>query len=226
MQRRNHQGIANFYSSDASTFWFELETQNGSAHANLSDLGFKLITKKSLEVEYSNVTAPIEIKSLSFGRSLPLPCSSFTTACIAKYAKELKESKWQDQTLDAVLNDWMRSMPGHNKYIASLNPENYLFATSSSASLEAVLAVQKSWNIDSYLAVFDDTAEVAFIFDHEFGAVYVSYGATTKPKSFEAFAHRFNNEFKSSFAYDAKVRTGADPARAQEYLQVVVDTVF
>ena len=191
----------------------------------LVDRGFKIIEKGSLQTEYTTLNMPLSMVPMSWGGRIPCPLDGTANTYLAKTLFELKKSTYQNQHISDLISTWMQKLPGKNKYLVSLNQKDYLVAVSESINVEDVLTVAKTWNIDSYIGVFDDTCSTCFVFDVEFGLTLISFEPSNAPAGYEQFSQTFNKEFKKFFARDAKLRTGADPARAKEYLERIQNTI-
>lgn len=90
--------------------------------------------------------------------------------------------------------------------------------TSDTVEIEDVLTVSKAWKIDCCIGVFAESCTMAFIFDCEFGLVVTYFDPSCTPDGYAEFSRQFNAEFIEVFVRDAKMRTGADPLRAAEYM--------
>ncbi len=213
--------IVDLYNDDASDFWFALKKPKGSIHENLKSNGFRIVEREELGSTYANLEVPAEWVQLSWGSTLPCPNPQHCTTCIAHYPDELTSATFANEPLDKILNRWMASMSGQEKYIVSLSAKDYFFATAPKVCVEDVLTVSSVWKIDSFIGVFDDSGMLMFIFDIEFGAIYLSFNQSVQPAGIEDFSATFNEAFREVFVRDAKLRTGANPARAEEYYRKV-----
>lgn len=136
-----------------------------------------------------------------------------------KEISELPSSTYNSEKLSELVSKWMGLLPGKAKYLVSLNPDDYLVTTCEIIKLEDMLAVARTWKIDSWIGVFDESCTMSFIFDIEFGLAITSFDPSCTPDGYTEFSRTFNSEFKEVFVRDAKIRTGADSLRVEEYME-------
>ncbi len=210
--------ISKFYTDDASEQWFNKNYGKPSVHDALADKGFEIIDRKTLLTTYAEQELPTNQLQFSWGGSFPSPKENYTNTFIAKEIYEIGKTKYQSEYLSELLSKWMRCMPKGKKFLISLNPKNYLVATAKLIEYSDVFTVYRTWNLDSWIGVFDKSCSMVFIFDVEFGIVITSFAPATAPEEYEEFSHFYNRDFREVFVRDAKSRTGADPSRAQEYM--------
>jgi len=215
--------IASIYRKDASEQWFELEYGSRSVHDNLRHRGFEIIGRPLLLSSYAQLTIPIDRAELSWGAILPCPLKGRSTAFVAAYPYDLKSMYHDGESLESLVNRWLGMMPCQTKFLASLHESAYLVSAARSIAIADVHEVTGIWNIDAYVGVFDESSSMIFVFDVEFGSVYVSFDDNCLPDGFEDFARVANAKFRDVFVRDAKFRTGADPARAEEYFRVALE---
>lgn len=213
--------ISKFYNNNASEQWFNKKYGKSSVHDSLAGKGFEIVDRNTLTSMYAEQELPATQLQFSWGGSFPSPTEIYKNTFLAKEMYEIGKSKYRSEHLPELLSRWMQSMPVGDKFLVSLNPQNYLVATAESIEFSDVYTVYKTWNVDSWIGVFDKRCSMVFIFDIEFGVVTTSFDPLTVPNGYEEFSRFYNDEFREVFVRDAKFRTGADPSRAQEYMDKI-----
>lgn len=213
--------ISNFYTNNASEQRFNKKYGKPSIHDELTLRGFNVIDRKTLSNSFVEQELPTNQLPFSWGGSFPSPANNYTNTFLAKEMYEVGKSKYQSDLLSELFSRWMRLMPAGQKFMISLNPQHYLVATAESIEYSDVFMVYRTWNVDSWIGVFDKSCSMVFIFDIEFGVVITSFDPATAPEGYEEFSQFYNDEFRNIFVRDAKLRTGADPSRAKEYMDKI-----
>lgn len=213
--------ISEFYSDEASEQWFNTRYGEPTIHESLIERGYKILDRQSLKHTHAEQVIPTNQIQLSWGGSIPTPPAIFKNTFLAKELYELRGLTYRSETVSDLISRWMQSLPANEKYLVSLNPKNYLVATAEQIHYDDIFTVSRTWNIDSWIGVFDKECTSVFIFDLEFDVVIVSFSPSSTPEGYAQFSQTFNNEFNEIFVRDAKLRTGADPLRAQEYMDKI-----
>jgi len=130
---------------------------------------------------------------------------------------------YHGESYEILIDRWMGLLPCATRYLASLEESNYLFSVADRVTVADVHEVTGKWDLEAFVGVFDESNTMVFVFDGEFGCIYMSCVTERMPDGFEEFANIVNAEFQEVFVRDAKLRTGADPARAEEYFRVALE---
>lgn len=213
--------ISKFYNQSASEDWFDKRYGEPSVHESLKERGFRIVDRQRLQSDHSEQEMPTEQAVFSWGGNFPCPPSNFKNTFLPKELFELRNSTFKTQKLSVLISNWMRKVPTQEQYLISLNQDNFLVTTADNIDFEDVFVVSRSWNLDSWIGVFDKSCTMSFIFDLEFDVVIASFAPSSVPDGYEEFSRFYNDEFREVFVRDAKFRTGADPSRAQEYMDKI-----
>lgn len=214
--------LSDFYKKNASDQWFSTPSKRGSIHQLLEKRGFSIYSRPGFIEKYSDLEIPVNVTELSRGSSLPSPLPDFQTTFIAKYHFEFKGIEFDGKFLSDITSNFMKLMPGQEKYLVSLHDSSYLFAVKEEITFDDVFTVARSWSIDCFIGVFDSSQKMCFVFDAEFGVAYFSFATDYLPSDIKEFSESFNATFENDFVQNGVKRTGADPGRIAEYYEKVV----
>jgi len=214
--------VSTFFKNDASDQWFSMEVSGQSAHEYLEAHHFNVIDRKALTSKYSQVRAPVGLMNLSYTLSMPTPTNEFRWVFIADYNWALRTKEINGKSAPDILTAWMRMMTGPTKYVMSLVPKTYLFATTDSVSFEDIFAISRRWSIDCCIGVFDDSMKTMFVFNEEFGTVYVGFDPDHVPLNVDDVSAQFDQVLEGGFVDECRGRTGGDRDRLEEFYQSVV----
>ncbi len=120
----------------------------------------------------------------------------------------------------------MQLLRGDEKYIMSLFPKSYLFATSSSVSFEDIENITFSWGVDCFIGVFDSAREIVFVYAEECGMVYVGFATSNVPPQFDLVRNVFEAKTRSGYVEANQAVTAGQRERVEEYCQKVVIPVM
>ncbi len=215
--------VNDFFTEDASDMWFaESYGRTDPVHDKLKSAGNLIVDRERLGKDYKDTMAPFDIVDLAFGARVPVPPSGFRTAMILGRIIDLKKTEKEGICMKDVLDEWMQLLRGDEKYIMSLNPKDYLFATSSSVSFEDIENITYSWVIDCYIGIFDSAHEIVFAYNEEWGMVYVGFAMSNVPPQFDLVRDVFEAKTRSGYVEANQVVTAGQRERVEEYYQKVV----
>lgn len=215
--------LANFYDTDASSEWFtkKFSKMEMAVHDLLRQSDYQIVEKEMLQRDFGDVEIPLSLASMSWGGGIPRPAEGRCSTFIAKEMAYFKKDTYKSQSLSNILSTWMQEKLTGTKFLVSLNPAQFLVATSNDIEFVDVFTVSRTWSFDSWIGVFDDTQSILFLFDIEFSVVIISCDPTIVSDEMKSFFNDYNSEFEEIFVRDAKFRSGIDPLRAQEYFDKV-----
>jgi len=213
--------LASLYDPDASSEWFSKKFRKMTVHDSLRQSDYQIVEKEFLQRDFGDVEIPLSLASMSWGGRIPRPAEGRSSTFIAKQMAYLKKDIYESQSLSNIISTWMHEKLAGTKFLVSLNPAQFLVATSNNVEFEDVFTVSRTWDIDSWIGVFDATQSFLFLFDVEFSVVIISCDPTIVSDEMKSFFNDYNSEFEEIFVRDAKLRSGIDPVRAQEYFDKV-----
>ena len=211
--------VSDFYADSASEQWFTTPSRkNGSLHDQLQARGFTLIDRPTLESDYQNLVAPLETVDLSYAESIPTPTPGYKSAFFTGYAFEIRKNKFKDRLISDVLNEWLNTTLGDEKYLISLFPKSYLVTKARTIEFDDIFNITRAWDLDCFIGVFDRTGKTMFVFSQEFALVHVSFDPNNIPAEFDNVSELFDN---AGFVNDV-VGRGGNRERIEEYYKTVV----
>jgi len=207
------------YNTDASESWFTKPYQKLSVHESLTQRGFKIVDRASLQNNYGDIEIPATMTEVSWGSLIPRPKVGKISTFVAGQMYDLQEKKYGSQSLSKIVTTWMQEYLNGRIFLISLNPAHYLVTTTNDVSFKDVFSVSRVWSIDSWIGVFDESGSFSFIFDTEFWATIISCEPMQASSELHIFFDFYNNEFDEIFIRDNHLLSGADAPRAQEYYE-------
>ncbi len=131
--------VNDFFTEDASDGWFSKSLgRTGPIHDKLKSAGYSIVDRERLGVDYKDMMAPFDTAEFPYSKNESVPSSNFRTVMMLGRAFDLKKTEKEGACMKDVLDEWMQLLRGDEKYIMSLFPKSYLFATSSSVSFDDI----------------------------------------------------------------------------------------
>ncbi len=218
--------VNDFFTEDASERWFTESYDIEPVHDKLKSAGYTIVDRERLGTDYKDMMAPFETIELSFSKKEPVPPSNFRTAMMLGQSFHLEKTEKEGVCMKDVLDEWMQLLRGDEKYLMSLIPKSYLFATSSSVAFDDIENITRSWVIDCFIGVFDSTHEIVFVYAEEWGMVYVGFATSNVPPKFDLVQDVFEAKTRSGYVKANQAVTAGQRERIEEYYQKVVIPVM
>ncbi len=215
--------LSEFYKDNASDQWFSTNYGKLSVHDDLRNRGYDVIEQNELDTLHSDLTAPFGIVDLPFKDSIPVPLKEFSNAFLSGRAFDLNQAQYFQRKISDLLTEWMTTLSGGNNYLVSLFPSTYLVAKSKSITFDDVFMVTRTWGIDCFIGVFNESNTAMFIFSQEFGWANVSFKQSCAPPELRGLANEFRQKLDDDIVRLHWDYMGGERSRHQAYYQNAIE---